>query len=100
VVDAAAPGAPERVDAVQRILDDLGLEPPRRVVLNKIDAADRQVLDELVRRFDATGVSARTGEGLDTLKASLARALEGPHGVALPGDAALAHGLAGVRHGD
>jgi len=100
VVDAASPGAPERVDAVQRILDELGLKPPRRVVLNKSDAADGEVLEGLLQRFDATGVSARTGEGLDDLKASLARALEGPRHVPLPEDPARAYGWAPPRNGD
>ncbi len=100
VVDAASPGAPERVDAVQRILDELGLKPPRRVVLNKTDAADAEVLVGLLQRFDATGVSARTGDGLDELKASLARALEGARHVPLPDDPAQAYGWASARNGD
>jgi len=75
VVDAANPGAPDRVDAVRRVLDDLGLEVPRQVVLNKADAADPQVVAELARRYDARIVSAVTGAGMDELKAALARAL-------------------------
>jgi len=75
VVDAANPGAPDRVDAVRRVLDDLGLEVPRQVVLNKADAADPQVVAELARRYDARIVSAVTGAGIGELKAALARAL-------------------------
>ncbi|MDF1522264.1 MAG: GTPase HflX, partial [Trueperaceae bacterium] len=74
VVDAAAPGAPDRVAAVDRILDDLKVERPRRVVLNKADAADPQALVELATRYDeAPAVSAATGAGLDDLKGELAR---------------------------
>ena len=82
VVDAAAPGAPDRVAAVDRILDDLKLERPRRVVLNKADAADPLALDELATRYEAPAVSARTGAGLghlrDELVAWLARAAGEP----------------------
>jgi GTP-binding protein HflX len=74
VVDAAAPGAADRVAAVDRILDDLKLERPRRVVLNKADAADPVALRDLATRYDeAPAVSARTGLGLDDLKSELAR---------------------------
>ncbi len=73
VVDAAAPGAPDRVAAVDRILDELHLERPRRVVLNKADAADQVALDELAARYDAPATSAVTGAGLDHLKDELVR---------------------------
>ncbi len=76
VVDAAEPGAPSRVEAVNRILDDLNLDPPRYVVLNKADRADRQVLEELEERYRAASISATTGSGLDHLKSALARQLE------------------------
>ena len=75
VVDAAAPGAPERVDAVQRILDQLGLEPPRRIVLNKADAADPEVVAALAERYGAVAVSATTGAGLPELRSVLAELL-------------------------
>ena len=97
VVDAAQPGAPERADAVERILDELELEPPRMVVLNKADAADAEVLTGLAQRFGADAVSARTGAGLDALKATLARVLEGPRHVPLPEEPARAYGP--VSHG-
>lgn len=74
VVDAATPGAGDRVAAVDRILDELKVERPRRVVLNKADAADPVALAELATRYDeAPAVSARTGLGLDDLKSELAR---------------------------
>lgn len=72
VVDAASAGAPDRTDAVDRILDDLELEPPRAVVLNKADAADPAVLIELAHRYEATSVSALSGSGLEALKARIA----------------------------
>ncbi len=77
VVDAAAAGAPDRVDAVNRIMDDLGLEVPRQVVLNKADKAEAEVLRQLQERYNAHSVSAVTGDGLATLKDQLALSLGG-----------------------
>ena len=76
VVDGAAPGAPDRVDAVQRILDELELEPPRLIVLNKSDLADEVHIAELAERYGAVAVSAATGAGLDELRAVLTAELE------------------------
>ncbi len=75
VVDGASPGAPERVAAVERILDQLELEPPRMVVVNKADAAEPEVLASLAERFGAVCVSAASGAGLDELKTALAARL-------------------------
>ncbi len=75
VVDGATPGAPDRVDAVRRVLADLKLEVPSLVVLNKLDAADQDVIAELGRRYDAVAVSAVTGAGLALLRATLAERL-------------------------
>ena len=94
VVDAATPGAPDRVEAVNRILDELKVEVPRLVVLNKVDLADAVTFRDLCGRFDAQGVSAQTGAGLDELKALLAKTLEGPDHVPLPDDPRAAYGTA------
>lgn len=96
VVDAAAPGAPDRVDAVQRILDELKLEPPRLVVLNKADLADPVHLEGLAERYDAVAVSAVTGDGLDELKADLTLQLESGAPLATPAEEA-ASGRASAR---
>ncbi len=94
VVDAATPGAPDRVEAVNRILDELKVEVPRLIVLNKADLADSVTLRELGGRFEAQGVSAATGEGLDELKALLAETLTRPHPTLLPDDPRAAYGAA------
>ncbi len=78
VVDGASPGASERVNAVERILDELKLEVPRLVVINKGDLAERDVLQGLTERYQALAVSAETGEGLGALKDQLADWLESP----------------------
>ena len=93
VVDGAAPGAPDRVAAVERILDRLELTPPRQVVLNKADAMDETIREDLEMRYGARSVSARSGAGIDALKADLAQALEGEDHVPLPDDPAAAWGV-------
>ncbi len=93
VVDGASPGAPDRVAAVERILDQLELTPPRRVVINKADAMPANVREDLELRYEACSVSARSGEGLDALKARLAAELEGDKHVPLPEDPHQAWGV-------
>ena len=101
VVDGATPGAPDRVDAVERILDDLDLKVERLVVINKADVAHETVLAGLAERYGALGVSALNGAGLDDLKALLAKRLEGPDHVPLPGsDDASYGGLYGAASHD
>ncbi|MDZ7801356.1 MAG: GTPase HflX [Trueperaceae bacterium] len=93
VVDGAAPGAPDRVAAVERILDALQLAPPREIVVNKADRMDAEVRADLELRYQARSVSARSGEGMDALKAWLAERIEGPGHVPLPDDPAAAWGV-------
>jgi GTP-binding protein HflX len=93
VVDAASPGAPERVDAVNRILDALNIEVERIIVLNKADLTPADLKQQLSERYQAITVSATTGEGIDSLKAELAKLLEGPGHVPLPEDFAAAYGV-------
>jgi GTPase len=76
VLDASEPDT--RLDemhaAVQAVLAEIGAqELPMRLVLNKIDEADTLSRRRLASRFPgAPHVSARTGEGLDELRAELA----------------------------
>ncbi len=76
VVDGATPGAPDRVEAVNRILDSLHIEIERYVVINKADLADQVMLAQLQERYNAISVSAVTKQGLEDLKQNLAVALE------------------------
>jgi len=68
VVDASNPDWPRQMQAVEGTLHDLHLETkPRLLVFNKCDA-----LDGKPAHFeDALCVSARTGSGIDGLKAAL-----------------------------
>ena len=76
---ADASEADERLDemraAVESVLAEIGAdELPVELVLNKIDAVDALRRRRLANRFpDALQVSALTGEGLDALRARLAR---------------------------
>lgn len=71
VVDAAGPEAEQQVEAVNAVLDELGLtDHPTLLVLNQIDRVpDRSFLDVLrARHGDAIPISAATGQGLDRLE--------------------------------
>ena len=80
VVDASAPDDEQdrQREAVDDVLHEIGAgELPVVVVLNKIDRVDPLGRRRLSNRFpDAPQVSALTGEGLEALKAELARRFE------------------------
>jgi GTP-binding protein HflX len=77
VMDAAAPDDEQdrQREAVGDVLHEIGAaELPMVVVLNKIDRVDALGRRRLSNRFpEAPQVSALTGEGLDSLRAELAR---------------------------
>ncbi len=80
VVDASD-GDPEgQLVAVRAVLAEVGAAGvPEIVVLNKIDAADPEVVERLRRREPhSVAVSARTGSGLDALIAALSADLPRP----------------------
>jgi GTP-binding protein HflX len=75
VVDASAPDRDEQIAQVERVLEEIGAsEVPTIVVYNKVDAAG--LAPETGRdpcgNIDRLWVSARTGAGLDALRAVLA----------------------------
>ena len=85
VVDITHRNAPEHVDAVEEVLDDLGLaQTPRLMVLNKVDRLEatdgtsvEQALAELTAaRPRVVFASALKGTGLDNLAAELDALLE------------------------
>jgi GTP-binding protein HflX len=81
VVDAAASDDEQelQIEAVGDVLHEIGAaELPKEVVLNKVDLLDPLARRRLQNRFPgALQVSAYTGEGLDELRAELARHFEG-----------------------
>lgn len=80
IVDASHPDPIGQISAVRGVLADVGAgDSLELLVFNKIDAADPQALDELRRRHPkAAFVSARTGEGLDGLRDTIADLLPRP----------------------
>ncbi len=74
VVDAAHPEAEAQIMAVQEVLEEIGAdEVPQQLVFNKIDQADPEALEALVRRVEGgldtevVRVSAWTGSGVEAL---------------------------------
>ncbi len=69
VVDGSHPDPMSQISAVRTVVNDIGAgDVPELVVVNKIDAADPDVLARLRRSVpDAVFVSARTGDGLPAL---------------------------------
>ena len=70
VVDASSSGSLEQSEAVDRVLEDLGVaSKPSVLVLNKIDAAEDVHLAGLQARFEGSIVcSALEKEGLDNVR--------------------------------
>jgi GTPase len=80
VVDGSHPDPEGQISAVRAVLADVDAADVREVVVvNKADAADPEVLDRLRRQEKHTViVSARTGEGLEELRALIAEELPKP----------------------
>ena len=74
VIDASNPNWREQAAVVDNLIQELGAaETPRIEVFNK---CDKFVGDILPHGEDAVSVSAKTGEGLDTLTAAIGRRLD------------------------
>jgi GTP-binding protein HflX len=72
VVDGAALDADGQIDAVRTVLGEIGAdERPELLVINKLDRADPAEIRELVHGEAAVAVSARSGEGIDKLLATI-----------------------------
>ncbi|MBD3781504.1 MAG: GTPase HflX [Micrococcales bacterium] len=80
VVDGSHPDPEGQISAVRAVLADVGATDVKEVVVvNKADAADPEVLDRLVRHEKhSIVVSARTGQGIEELRALVADELPQP----------------------
>ncbi len=80
VVDGSHPDPQGQISAVRAVLADVeATDIPEIIVVNKADAADPQMLDQLRRQErHAIVVSARTGEGLQELRDAIDAALPTP----------------------
>jgi GTP-binding protein HflX len=80
VVDSAHPDPAAQVRAVREVLAEIGAEQvPELLVVNKTDTAGEETLLRLKRHWpDAVFVSARSGAGVDELRAAVETALPRP----------------------
>src|ERR671922_1349555 len=80
VADASAPDLDDEVEAVRRVLGEIGAgRIPEILVLNKIDRVPGSARARLARRFHGSiAVSALTGEGADGLLEELGARLPHP----------------------
>ncbi|THV42678.1 GTPase HflX [Glycomyces buryatensis] len=80
VIDGANPDPVGQADAVREVLAEVGAEEvPELLVVNKLDAVEPDQLLQLRSDWpDAVFVSARTGEGIDKLRAAIEQALPQP----------------------
>jgi len=80
VVDATSSDQEERMHQVDAVLNEIGAEAPRLVVMNKIDALDgvaAAVERDAANVPQRVNVSARDGAGMELLRAAMAERLAG-----------------------
>lgn len=78
VADASSPEAEAQIEAVNKVLEELGLsKQPTILVLNKVDrVSDQSYLDVLrAHHDDSISISAANGEGLDRLQQAVREVL-------------------------
>lgn len=80
IIDGSDPTPEDQVTAVREVLNEIdAARVPEILVVNKVDAADEVSLTRLRHLLPtALFVSARTGEGIDALRAAVASALPDP----------------------
>ncbi|HGY08541.1 MAG TPA: GTPase HflX [Oceanithermus profundus] len=75
VVDASAEGALDHHRVVEDLLQEMGLEAPTLVVINKADRADPFDRMQLEEQLGGAVVSALKGTGVEALQSRIARSL-------------------------
>lgn len=77
VADASNPAVFDQISAVYKVLEEIGIEAKDTLlVLNKIDAAQKSLVDALRSRYpNAVPISAASGQGLDQLAHAVSDAL-------------------------
>jgi len=80
VVDGSHPTPEEQLSAVRGVIRDVGASDVAEIVIvNKADAAEPLVLERLLRAESrALAVSARTGQGIEELRAHIDEELPRP----------------------
>ncbi|MGC1341836.1 MAG: hypothetical protein WA854_05900, partial [Candidatus Binataceae bacterium] len=75
-VDASSEFAGERMEIVDRVLEEIGaVATPRIIAMNKCDLTEKA--PHLAPEHDTVAVSALRGEGLDELRDAIARHFSG-----------------------
>jgi GTP-binding protein HflX len=68
LVDAASPEPERRIDAVRKVLDEIGVaSTPELLVFNQVDRLAPGVGDAIAARHGGVAISALTGQGLSEL---------------------------------
>jgi GTP-binding protein HflX len=76
VLNAGDEEAAFHKETVERTLDELGAaEVPRIVVLNQVDRADPEIVAAMSERWEASCISALTGQGIEALLERVERTL-------------------------
>ena len=75
VVDISNPEFRNHISVTNKVLAGLGCDSPVVMVYNKIDKADNEVLEQLKSESNAVFISAKSGKGIEELKAKLEKML-------------------------
>ena len=79
VVDAATPDHDRRIEAVNKVLDEIGLgEIPQLMVFNQIDRLSAGIGEAIAKRYGGVAISALRGDGLGDLMERAEGILWGP----------------------
>ena len=74
VIDASNPQIEQQIDAVRRILTELGLDDkPEIPILNKSDRISPDERDNLAKRFGGVPISALNGDGIEEMLRAVER---------------------------
>lgn len=74
VIDASDPFVQERIDVVNKILDDIWAKQPRMMIFNKLDLCNPEQLDQLHKTYDSQNplwISIWKEEWLESIKERL-----------------------------
>ncbi len=78
VVDASSELAGERMEIVDRVLEEIGAgATPRIIAMNKSDLVEKGKVPHVAPDHDIVAISALRGEGLDELRDAIARHFSG-----------------------
>ena len=79
VIDSSSPDLDEQIEAVEKVLKEIGADIPTLRVYNKIDQSgeDAKIIYAKAHQPDRVYVSAHTGQGIDLLKQAVQECLMG-----------------------